>query len=649
MIIDNTKCLVYIKSKSFHFQITRIYFLVLILTSVTNFQTVAQTPKKRVVMISVDGAPDYLIDKFLANGVLPANGAFAKMKKSGAFATTLLPINIASTGPSHISIFTGASPGKTGIVGNSFRKNDQNWNSPNLSSFNQPITSETIFQAAMRQGKKVMALGGVGIDYASKDRMINYMFMYPEISGSSLVLDLEVTDTIITCRDNESYIKLNVANKSTSKAIFQITNDLKIPLYFFLKNLDFEPILSHHKTEIFIDLDSDIKNGYSTSVFSESWATMVIEKDGKTYNTSFRIFKSDEKAGKFQLFMTAPAEVYGSPNGFLEKLQSKCGLWPGEPENRKQTAGLVSEQIWFEQLDRLSKYSRDLILTGMTENDWDLLFGYFSTLDDVQHRYTLTNPIQIDYKADNGNRPKIYAEHIEKRFQNVDAYLLEIINALPKNANLVVFSDHGMIPTHTILMINNFLEQSGFNEDKQNIKSVSSGNSAHIYINKEKIKTIDYQKYLVRLTDSLKSLKDNKTGEPIFELVANQEQQKEYGLYNADYSGDLFVSCKSGYTISDRFLPEVNFLVQNSFDPKMFANENQATRDFLLSGTMNETGRGVHGCLSTLREGQSIFYAIGPDVQKKEIKKMYSLQIAPTVAKLLGIQPPVDAEMKSGF
>ena len=285
----------------------------------------------------------------------------------------------------------------------------------------------------------------------------------------------------------------------------------------------------------------------------------------------------------------------------------------------------------------------------MTENDWDLLFGYFSTLDDVQHRYTLTNPIQIDYKADNGNRPKIYAEHIEKRFQNVDAYLLEIINALPKNANLVVFSDHGMIPTHTILMINNFLEQSGFNEDKQNIKSVSSGNSAHIYINKEKIKTIDYQKYLVRLTDSLKSLKDNKTGEPIFELVANQEQQKEYGLYNADYSGDLFVSCKSGYTISDRFLPEVNFLVQNSFDPKMFANENQATRDFLLSGTMNETGRGVHGCLSTLREGQSIFYAIGPDVQKKEIKKMYSLQIAPTVAKLLGIQPPVDAEMKSGF
>ena len=81
----------------------------------------------------------------------------------------------------------------------------------------------------------------------------------------------------------------------------------------------------------------------------------------------------------------------------------------------------------------------------------------------------------------------------------------------------------------------------------------------------------------------------------------------------------------------------------------MFENENQATKNFLLSGTMNETGRAVHGCLSSLREGQSIFYAIGPDVPKKEIKEMYSLQIAPTVAKLLGIKSPLNAEMKSGF
>lgn len=624
--------------------------LLLILIFSLNSQTNAQTPKKRIVMISLDGTPDYLIDKFLDNGVLPADGAFARMKRKGAYAETVLPINVASTGPSHISIFTGASPSKTGIVGNTFRKNDQNWSSQNLSAFKHTIAAETIFQAAMRQGKKVMTLAGVGIDNSYQNRMTNYMHVYPEISGPSLIMDLEVTDTTINQMDTEGFIKLKTATKSPSKSIFEVSGSFKMPLYFYLKDRMFNPMyLPNQPTEIFIDTDADFKNGYTASVDSESWTGMEIEKDGKKYNVSFRIFKTDEKAGKFQLFMTAPAKVFGSPNGFLEKLQSNCGFWPGEPENRKQTTGLVSEKIWFEQLDRLAKYSKNLILTGMQQEDWDLLFGYFSTLDDVQHRYTLTNPRQIDYKADNGNRPKIYADYVEKRFQKVDAYLLEIINALPTGTNLVVFSDHGMIPIHTALMLNNYFEKAGFNVSKQNITSVSSGSSAHIYINKEIIKTIDYKSYLNRLTDSLKSLKDNSTGEPIFELVANKQEQKKYGLYHQEYSGDLFVSCKAGYTISDRYLPGVNFLIQNSFDSAMFENENQATKNFLLSGTMNETGRAVHGCLSTLREGQSIFYAMGPDVPKKELNKIYSLQIAPTIAKLLGIQPPANAEMKSSF
>ena len=624
--------------------------LLFLLLFLLNSKTNAQTPKKRVVMISLDGTPDYLIDKYLDNGVLPSNGAFARMRQKGAYAATVLPINIASTGPSHISIFTGASPAKTGIVGNSFRKNDQNWSSPNLSAFKHTIAAETIFQSAMKQGKKVMTLAGVGIDNTNKNRMTNYMYVYPEISGPSLIVDLEITDTTINQMDRESVIKLKTATKSPSKSIFEVSGSFKIPLIFYLKDRMFNPMyLPNQPTEIYIDTDADFKNGYSVSVDSNTWTGMEIERDGKKYNVSFRILKTDEKAGKFQLLMTAPAKVFGSPNVFLEKLQSNCGFWPGEPENRKQTTGLVSEKIWFEQLDQLAKYSKNLILTGMQLEDWDLLFGYFSTLDDVQHRYTLTNPRQIDYKADNGNRPKIYADYIEKQFQKVDTYLLEIINALPTGTNLVVFSDHGMIPIHSALMLNNYFEKAGFNDNKHNLTSVSSGNSAHIYINKKIIKTDYYENYLTRLTDSLKSLKDSTTGELLFELVANKQEQKKYGLYHQDYSGDLFVSCKAGYTISDRYQPGVNFLIQNSFDPAMFENENQATKNFLLSGTMNETGRAVHGCLSTLREGQSIFYAIGPDVPKKELKEIYSLQIAPTIAKLLGIQPPINAELKSSF
>jgi predicted AlkP superfamily phosphohydrolase/phosphomutase len=610
----------------------------------------AQLQQKKVVMISIDGTPDYLIDKFLKNSVLPSNGAFARMKKNGAYAERVLPVNVASTGPSHISIFTGASPAKTGMVGNSFRKVDQSWNSPVLSAFRQPIAAETIFQAAMRQGKKVMALGGVGLDNSAENRKTDYLHMYPIISGPSLVIDLIRTDTIINNINGKSFIKLKVDSKSPSQPVFEIFGSFKIPLHIYLTDsmLNDANIL-RPLTQIIIDTDADLSNGYSASVVSENWAGLAIEENGKEYNTSFRIFKADATSGKYRLFMTAPAEVFGYPSAFLQKMQAACGLWPGEPENRKQTTGLVSEEIWFEQVNRLAKYSRDLILTGMKEGNWDLLFGYFSSLDDVQHRYTLSNPRQIDYRADNGNRPKIYAGYIEKYFQLIDGYLLEIMNAAPKETNFVIFSDHGMIPIHTSLLLNNYFEQENFSVSKNEITSVSSGNSAHIYINKEKIGGGEYNNYLTCLTKSLWSLKDSSTGEPIFELVANKQEQTKYGLYHKDFSGDLFVSCKSGYTISDRFLPRVNYLVQNSFDPAMFENQNQATKNFLLNGIMNETGRAVHGCLATLREGQSIFYSVGPDVPKRKLGKIFSLQIAATVSALLGIQPPADSEGKAVF
>lgn len=608
----------------------------------------AQSVNNKVVMISIDGAPDYLIDKFLKDGTLPKNGAFARMKKFGASAERVLPVNVASTGPSHISIFTGASPGKTGIVGNSFRNTANNWDSKSLTAFQQPVAAETIFQAAMRQGKKVIALGGVGLDNTEPSRRTDLFHMYPVITGPSLVLNLIKTDTLISDKNDKNYRKLSLELNSPSPSVFEIYGKFKLPLYFYASDSmlnDANKIIP--MTQIIVDTDEHIGNGYQISVVPEKWAGTSIKRDNKQYNTSFTILNEDRKAGKYQVLMTAPAEVFGYPESFIEKLQTINGYWPGEPENKKETSGLITEQIWFEQVDRLAAYSKNLILTSMKEEQWDLLFGYFSTLDDVQHRYTLTDPAQLDYKADNGKRPALYQQYIKKYFQRIDSYLLEIMNAASKQTNIVVFSDHGMIPIHSTLLLNNYFETEGFLASKKELISISSGTSAHIYINKEIINNNRYASYLENLTQKLNTLKDPSTGATIFELVADQQKQAKLGLFNPNYSGDLFVSCKPGYSLSDRLLPEVNYLVKNSFDPKMFADQNNATRNFLLNGTMNETGRGVHGSLSKIRKAQSILYAFGPDVPHKNLKKISALQIAPTIAQLLTIQAPSNAEMKS--
>lgn len=627
----------------YHFQFMLLLFLL------NEVQLFGQQQKAKVVMISIDGTPDYLVDHYLKTGVLPQNGAFAKMKKFGAYAETMLPVNVASTGPSHISIFTGASPANTGIVGNSFRRFDQPWEAPSLSAFRQPLKAETIFQAAMRQGKKVVVLGGVGVDHLGPERRTDFMYMYPSISGPSLVLDL-VPDGNQKNVNGKYFQQLTTIATSPSAAIYELSNNVKLPLYIYQSDsAENVANILHPVSQVIIDEDADLSNGYNARITGHSWTTMIIHYQGKQYTSSFRIVDTNSKEKRIRLFMSAPAEVFGYPATFFQYLQTKCGLWPGEPENRKQTSGLISEEIWFEQVDRLAAYSRDLILAGMQTNQWDLLFGYFSTLDDVQHRYTLTDPRQLDYAADNGKRPQLYASILERYFKKVDRYLLQIMNAAPKGTNFILFSDHGMIPVHTTLLLGNLLERSGFSVTGQMVKSLSSGNSAHIYLNNSLLAPAVKTDYLNRLSKHLLALKDSLTGEPVFELVADSSLQKNLGLYHPEYSGELFVSCRKGYSLSDKVLQDVPVFVKNSFDPALFATQNQAVRNFLINGTMNETGRGVHGNLASVREGQSIFYAIGPDMPRGNLGNVNSLQIAASVADLLSINPPFEVEMMTVF
>lgn len=620
------------------------------LTQFISVYSLAQLSKNRVVMISVDGAPDYLVDLYLSNGVLPKNGAFARMKKFGAYAKTVMPINVASTGPSHISIFTGASPSKTGIVGNSFKSKLKPFNQTVLNAFRQPTNVETIFQSAMNQGKKVISMGGVGLDNLSDDRKVDMMHMYPIISGPSWVVDFKETNFATKNQFNVQYKSLMPIGITDSIFSIDISGKFKIPLHFYLSDTTIvEANVLKKVTRISIDNDKTINNGFALHLGFDEWSILGFEHSGKQYNVSFRVVSSNKDQYTFRILMTTPVEVFGNPSSFLKKIQSNIGLWPGEPENIKQTQGLIPESIWFEQLDRLAKYSKNLILEAMKEENWDLLFGYFSTLDDIQHRYTVSNPRQLDYNADNGMRSRIYSSYIEQRFNDIDAYLLEIMNAAPKGTNFIIFSDHGMIPIHTTFLLSNYFEQLGSFITKNMLSITSSGNSAHIYINKDSFNTTSFSEYINWLIAKLNKLTDPVTREPIFEIVANEEAQKKYGLFHPDYSGHLFVSCKEGYSISAKFQPAVGIFVKNTFDPELFKLENDATKAFLLNGTMNETGRAVHGSLSTIRSGQSIFYAIGSNIPKKKLGIISSLKIAPTVASILGIKPPRSAEAVSLF
>lgn len=166
-------------------------FLMLILG--TSLLVAAQelSPKtSKVVIVSLDAAADWLVDDFLARGVLTADGAFGRMARNGARAEAMLPVAPSMTAPSHISMFTGAYPERTGIVSNWFLPPGGRI-SRRVNGFNAAIEAETLWHAAMRQGKRVICATAVGADNSTPDRNCDLTFAYGSSVGGSSVIYLE--------------------------------------------------------------------------------------------------------------------------------------------------------------------------------------------------------------------------------------------------------------------------------------------------------------------------------------------------------------------------------------------------------------------------------------------------------------------------
>ena len=76
----------------------------------------ARTPAAtRVILVSLDGGADWLIDRWMAEGKAPA---FSKIAAEGAVAEAMIAVWPSLTAPAHAALWTGAPPRIHGIGGN---------------------------------------------------------------------------------------------------------------------------------------------------------------------------------------------------------------------------------------------------------------------------------------------------------------------------------------------------------------------------------------------------------------------------------------------------------------------------------------------------------------------------------------------------
>jgi hypothetical protein len=180
--------------------------------------------------------------------------------------------------------------------------------------------------------------------------------------------------------------------------------------------------------------------------------------------------------------------------------------------------------------------------------------------------------------------------------------------------------------------VNNILEQAGFLKRSggqillnETIAWYNGYNQVFINLKgREQGGIVDpsqYDSVVNQVMAVLSSVRDPDTGEPVFSVVMKRSEAKAFGLYG-DRAGDIIISTKPGYAPYGGFSPTGNPFVNVTPLSTITAN---------------------HQDLPYYPELWAVFGAVGAGVGHGVLGLIHSTSIAPTVAALLGINPPLNS------
>jgi predicted AlkP superfamily pyrophosphatase or phosphodiesterase len=473
----------------------------------------SQTSPGKAILINIRGASKVFVDKALKEQVLDNQSAFYFLNRNG-FATVLEPVPNAVTAVNNATLETGVYPETHGIVGNSFGR-FLNGKFENLSGFGTAFQTETIWEKAARQGKKVIRLGTLQVNgFDKNDFSIPTLPQVAPLSESQLI-----SFSSATC---EYKFKTNPTN-------FQCFSDANLTLSEFKKDLKFVAAGEN----LIIDNDADESNGVIAKIKQGEWFPLELAKqDAATIGLHAKLLKlSDE----IKIYFGPAFRSNGFPRSFVETIEKNVGFTVGGPDFQGYQRGRIDLEILLEQAKRETEFMQKAALFCLKNLEFDLLLYDHPILDRYGH-YT-------------GGRD--FAK-MKNGYLATDKNLKEILGAMDKNTSLAVVSGHGFSETHTSFSLRKMLENIG---ESSNVTAVGSKLLAHIYLNNRDLYESEKQKYLQSLKAKLLNFKDEKSGAKIIDKVLLPDEMKRLKIFNQQNSGDLWICLKAGYTFDGVISP----------------------------------------------------------------------------------------------
>jgi len=580
---------------------------------------------RRVVMISFDAAGGLELSRRLAHGDLGPDG-FARARREGLSAERLAVVFPAQTAVAHMSMSTGAYPDQTGFVANGFHK----WGQPLLSrvnAFDSVPDVETLWEAALRQGKRVASLSWPTVTQHHPRLTTPLALPWPDTTPAGAFWKPEA-DTALA----DAAVALPLGSRS-----FSPPKALPAPLGAGL-------------AAVAVDGSDDGRRNYDRVLVLDGRGELVASpRPGEWFAVEQRLpeqgGRRDVLKGRWckllalsadlsavSLYVGAEGSTPAAPDDFRRTLDKRAGFWPGNPDVRFLGDPSPDPTSYLEQIVRLSDYFNVAFEVAARRGDWDLLLGYQPGIDEATHALLLTDPRQPGYSAERSAR---YLSALRDAWRAADRAAAGYLRFAGRG-DVVFVSDHGQRPAYRSFYLAEALRQKGWLKAEERPSTRGSGTrfvttsdsptsifvdgaTGFIVVNRrdtmpggvvlrDRVNT-----FVNEMAAYLKSLRDP-DGSPVLAIVARPSEVPEMHV-NSPNAGELLVVAAEGTSMR---------------------SELPVTPGSLFSYPLD---LGKHGLLPH-PELDGIFLHVGEGIAPSQVVEVRQVEVARRISERLGIEPP---------
>ncbi|HPW54882.1 MAG: alkaline phosphatase family protein [Thermoanaerobaculaceae bacterium] len=618
--------------------------LITLLASVS----VVAAGEHKVVLVSWDAAADWVVDRLLSEGRLPA---VARMAREGVQAEHMLAAFPSKTAVGHAAIFTGCWGDRNGVAGNAvppLPRSQHRVDETSSGFFASALRAEPLWVSAAKAGRRVVALSATQLHPVethmatlrtagvSADRLVafsgfEHALAAPRVLGAETLRRPAARWTgVPPHRGRTRELAFDVAGTPFFALLFDDPADPVV---------GFDTVLVRQGSRHHRGVAQDVLKPASARTDTVHWSrTFRIEADDLVGVVRFRLFSLDPSGVRLDLYQRSVNGLEGTPErAETERYLEASGgfhddafgvyrrgmlgppLWEGgDGEAERRLIEIV--RLDTEGLKRGTRYA-------LAHWQPDLLLHYTPLTDSAGHVWMgVLDPTSS--RHDPALAAKLWPYYAQV-FTLADDWLGDILDQVPAGTAVVLVSDHGMEGSTHVFHPNAVLENAGLlartrtgELDVARTLVVSPPTADfHLVVNGPGWQlggpeTTDYPSLLARATRALLSTVDPGTGQPVVRAVFTASDLPGMGI-GGPTGGDLYFDVAPGYypssQLDDRPIVEIP----------------------------SPIGWGTHGFFPHRRTMHAILYLWGAGVETgKVIGPVQQVDVFPTVARLLAVPAP---------